>query len=49
MCFTVFCYSREQARYNFTHEILKDEESVFNGQKVLRQRRISVICRNLPG
>lgn len=40
---------RDEARFNFTHEILKDEESVFNGQKVPRQRRISVICRNLPG
>lgn len=40
---------RDQARYDFTHEILKDEESVFNGQKVHRHRRISVICRNLPG
>lgn len=40
---------RDQARYNFTHEILKDEESVFNGQKVPRLRRISIICRNLPG
>ncbi|XP_010736171.3 alpha-ketoglutarate-dependent dioxygenase alkB homolog 7, mitochondrial [Larimichthys crocea] len=40
---------RDQARYNFTHEILKDEESVFNGQKVSRLRRISIICRNLPG
>ncbi|XP_076021133.1 alpha-ketoglutarate-dependent dioxygenase alkB homolog 7, mitochondrial [Genypterus blacodes] len=39
---------RNQARYDFTHEILKDEESVFNGQNVPRQRRISVICRNLP-
>lgn len=39
---------RDMARFNFTHEILKDEESVFNGQKVPRQRRISVICRNLP-
>lgn len=39
---------RDQARYDFTHEILKDEESVFNGQKVPRLRRISVICRNLP-
>uniref|UniRef100_A0A3B4BDI4 Uncharacterized protein n=1 Tax=Periophthalmus magnuspinnatus TaxID=409849 RepID=A0A3B4BDI4_9GOBI len=39
---------REEARYDFTHEILKDEESVFNGQRVPRQRRISVICRNLP-
>lgn len=40
---------RDEARYNFTHEILKDEESVFNGQRVPRLRRISVICRNLPG
>lgn len=39
---------RDQARYNFTHEILKDEESIFNGQRVPRSRRISVICRNLP-
>lgn len=39
---------RDQARYQYTHQILKDEESVFNGHKVPRQRRISVICRNLP-
>ncbi|KAM4597928.1 alpha-ketoglutarate-dependent dioxygenase alkB homolog 7, mitochondrial [Polymixia lowei] len=39
---------RDQARYDFTHEILKDEESVFHGKRVPRQRRISVICRNLP-
>ncbi|KAF7650820.1 hypothetical protein LDENG_00120200 [Lucifuga dentata] len=39
---------RNQARYDFTHEILKDEESVFHGHRVPRQRRISVICRNLP-
>lgn len=39
---------RDEARYEFTHEILRDEESVFNGQRVERQRRISVICRNLP-
>nr|XP_019958371.1 PREDICTED: alpha-ketoglutarate-dependent dioxygenase alkB homolog 7, mitochondrial [Paralichthys olivaceus] len=39
---------RDQARYDFTHEILKDDESVFNGERVPRQRRISVICRNLP-
>ncbi|XP_053319109.1 alpha-ketoglutarate-dependent dioxygenase alkB homolog 7, mitochondrial [Spea bombifrons] len=35
-------------RYDFTHEILRDEESFFNGQRVQRERRISVICRNLP-
>lgn len=51
MCFCLFSSHscRDQARYNFTHEILKDEESVFNGHKVPRLRRISVICRNLPG
>lgn len=38
---------RDQARYEFTHEILRDQDSVFNGQRVPRQRRISVICRNL--
>ncbi|KAM9311142.1 alpha-ketoglutarate-dependent dioxygenase alkB homolog 7, mitochondrial [Gastrophryne carolinensis] len=36
------------ARYDFTHEILRDEESYFNGEHVKRGRRVSVICRNLP-
>ncbi|XP_044129703.1 alpha-ketoglutarate-dependent dioxygenase alkB homolog 7, mitochondrial [Bufo gargarizans] len=36
------------ARYKFTHEILRGEESFFNGVPVPRERRISVICRNLP-
>ncbi|KAG7491419.1 hypothetical protein MATL_G00003690 [Megalops atlanticus] len=39
---------RDYARFHFTHEILKDEESFFSGKKVPRHRRISVICRNLP-
>lgn len=39
---------RDEARYQFTHEILRDEESVFKGERVPRGRRISVICRNLP-
>ncbi|XP_048102732.1 alpha-ketoglutarate-dependent dioxygenase alkB homolog 7, mitochondrial isoform X2 [Alosa alosa] len=39
---------RAEARYKFTHEILKDEESFFDGRRVARHRRISVICRNLP-
>ncbi|XP_048343613.1 alpha-ketoglutarate-dependent dioxygenase alkB homolog 7, mitochondrial isoform X2 [Sphaerodactylus townsendi] len=39
---------RGPARYEFTHEILKDEESFFDGQKIPRERRISIICRNLP-
>ncbi|XP_077326557.1 alpha-ketoglutarate-dependent dioxygenase alkB homolog 7, mitochondrial [Lithobates pipiens] len=36
------------ARFDFTHEILRNEESFFNGEHVERDRRISVICRNLP-
>ncbi|KAI7803499.1 alpha-ketoglutarate-dependent dioxygenase alkB homolog 7, mitochondrial isoform X2 [Triplophysa rosa] len=39
---------RDDARFKYTHAILKDEESFFAGQKVPRHRRISVICRNLP-
>ncbi|XP_043913016.1 alpha-ketoglutarate-dependent dioxygenase alkB homolog 7, mitochondrial [Protopterus annectens] len=39
---------RGRARYEFTHAILKDEDSFFKGEKVPRDRRISVICRNLP-
>ena len=36
------------ARYDFKHEILSEEESFFNGEKVPRDRRISVICRDFP-
>ncbi|XP_056426266.1 alpha-ketoglutarate-dependent dioxygenase alkB homolog 7, mitochondrial [Hyla sarda] len=36
------------ARYKFTHEILRCEDSFFSGVPVPRERRISVICRNLP-
>ncbi|KAM7348321.1 alpha-ketoglutarate-dependent dioxygenase alkB homolog 7, mitochondrial isoform 2-T5 [Cochliomyia hominivorax] len=36
------------ARYNFTHEILANEESKFQGQPLTKERRISVICRNDP-
>uniref|UniRef100_A0A8D0HKR8 Alpha-ketoglutarate-dependent dioxygenase alkB homolog 7, mitochondrial n=1 Tax=Sphenodon punctatus TaxID=8508 RepID=A0A8D0HKR8_SPHPU len=39
---------RGPARYEFTHEILRDEESFFDGRKVPRERRVSVVCRNLP-
>ncbi|KAL8164538.1 UNVERIFIED_CONTAM: Alpha-ketoglutarate-dependent dioxygenase alkB 7, mitochondrial [Gekko kuhli] len=39
---------RGPARYEFTHEILRDEESFFDGQKVPRERRVAIICRNLP-
>ena len=33
-------------RYKFTHEILKNSESFFNGLQVAKTRRISVVCRN---
>ncbi|XP_043602782.1 alpha-ketoglutarate-dependent dioxygenase alkB homolog 7, mitochondrial isoform X2 [Bombus pyrosoma] len=36
------------ARYNYNHEILKNEESFFKGQHILKGRRISVICRCQP-
>lgn len=36
------------ARYEFTHEVLKNEESFFKGEKILKNRRISVMCRNEP-
>ncbi|KAK7167837.1 hypothetical protein R3I94_002034 [Phoxinus phoxinus] len=39
---------RDDARFKFTHEILKDDDSFFSGHKISRHRRISVICRNLP-
>ncbi|KAK1799150.1 hypothetical protein P4O66_007402 [Electrophorus voltai] len=39
---------RDDVRFKFTHEILKDEDSFFSGHRVPRHRRISIICRNLP-
>lgn len=39
---------RDSARYDFSHEILRDEESFFGERRVPRGRRISVICRSLP-
>ncbi|CAG9802986.1 unnamed protein product [Chironomus riparius] len=36
------------ARYNFTHELLSNEESIFKGQTVEKGRRISIICREEP-
>uniref|UniRef100_A0A914ZTX0 Alpha-ketoglutarate-dependent dioxygenase AlkB-like domain-containing protein n=1 Tax=Parascaris univalens TaxID=6257 RepID=A0A914ZTX0_PARUN len=38
----------EYGRYEFTHEVLGKDESFFNGRPVPRDRRISVICRDLP-
>uniref|UniRef100_A0A8D0T5N4 AlkB homolog 7 n=3 Tax=Sus scrofa TaxID=9823 RepID=A0A8D0T5N4_PIG len=39
---------RDSARYDFSHEILRDEESFFGERRIPRGRRISVICRSLP-
>ncbi|XP_076230512.1 alpha-ketoglutarate-dependent dioxygenase alkB homolog 7, mitochondrial [Nomia melanderi] len=36
------------ARYNYNHEILKNEESYFKGQRIQKNRRISIICRCQP-
>ena len=34
-------------RFEYTHEILKDEESFFRGKVVPRDRRISLIFRDI--
>ncbi|KAM6218248.1 alpha-ketoglutarate-dependent dioxygenase alkB homolog 7, mitochondrial [Rhynchocyon petersi] len=39
---------RGPARYDFSHEILRDEDSFFGEHRVPRGRRISVICRSPP-
>ncbi|KAJ9579112.1 hypothetical protein L9F63_024781 [Diploptera punctata] len=39
---------KDVARYDYNHEILGADISVFRGEKVPRGRRISVICRNRP-
>ncbi|KAG7207924.1 hypothetical protein KM043_009513 [Ampulex compressa] len=36
------------ARYKFNHEILKSEESYYQGQHIPKGRRISIICRSEP-
>ena len=39
---------RSTARYEFTHAILGQNESMFSGQPVIRSRRISIIFRCEP-
>lgn len=36
------------ARYKYNHEILKSEESYYEGRHVPKGRRISIICRSEP-
>lgn len=39
---------KNTARFDYTHEILGNEHSKFDGATVVKDRRISVICRNEP-
>ncbi|GAB0089758.1 alpha-ketoglutarate-dependent dioxygenase alkB homolog 7, mitochondrial [Sergentomyia squamirostris] len=39
---------RDTARFNFTHEILGNDNSMFDGNPVIKSRRISIVCRNKP-
>lgn len=41
-------FFRNLIRFDFTHEILKDQESYFNNIHIPRNRRISIMCRNMP-
>ena len=34
------------SRYDCTHEILKQEDSLFNSEVINKSRRVSIICRN---
>ncbi|KAF5284204.1 hypothetical protein FQR65_LT00204 [Abscondita terminalis] len=36
------------ARFDYTHEILANDHSMFKGARIEKDRRISVICRNSP-
>uniref|UniRef100_G3MMH2 Alpha-ketoglutarate-dependent dioxygenase AlkB-like domain-containing protein n=1 Tax=Amblyomma maculatum TaxID=34609 RepID=G3MMH2_AMBMU len=39
---------RGAARYDYTHEILSNQHSIFGSSPVHKTRRLSVICRNEP-
>ncbi|XP_002131961.2 alpha-ketoglutarate-dependent dioxygenase alkB homolog 7, mitochondrial-like [Ciona intestinalis] len=39
---------RDRVRYEFEHEILKNEDSLFKGEKVNKSRRVSLLCRSQP-
>ncbi|XP_063976119.1 alpha-ketoglutarate-dependent dioxygenase alkB homolog 7, mitochondrial [Diachasmimorpha longicaudata] len=36
------------ARQKYNHEVLGPEESIYQGEKIIKGRRISVICRSEP-
>jgi len=37
---------RGTSRYDYTHEILANHESLFKAEKIFKTRRISLVCRN---
>lgn len=39
---------RDVIRYQYTHEIMADQGSYYRGQKINRDRRVSLICRTKP-
>lgn len=39
---------RSTVRYDYTHAIPVGDESEFKGQPILRDRRVSIICRTIP-
>lgn len=39
---------KNTARFDYTHEILGNEHSKFDGVHVPKERRVSIICRNEP-
>lgn len=38
---------KDSARYNFSHQVLPSK-SIFSGKEIIKDRRISIICRNRP-
>lgn len=38
---------KDSARYNFSHEVLPTK-STFSGKEIVKDRRLSIICRNQP-
>lgn len=38
---------KDSARYNFSHEVLPSK-STFSGKEIIKERRLSILCRNQP-
>ena len=46
--YKLFSFFRDTIRYDYTHEILPGEQSIFKGESIQKDRRISIILRNEP-